>query len=526
MATTKARGWWNRPCRAAKERCPDGITPLTRCVERKLVAHLDGAMRTPRFAGPAVALGVKADVSAARSPPTHAAPLSQRVVRSAGAPLDSQTRAAMEQRFGHDFGRVRVHTDAGAASSAALLGARAWALGRHVVFGSGEYAPRTADGSRLLAHELTHVLQQGAQDPSAGRVVLGRATDPAEHTAEEIARSDVDPPRAGETPTSPALRIRDRLSSAGAERGVLRRVASWGGDYTTDKYDVVKTGGVEDGVDIVLRFAPNKRVDAEMIGMVQMVTTKDKGKVVAASATVGTRSIAAGTAGEGAHIDRLSAAGTNYGNPLYATGAPAAGDVLSATATVAGWGQHGWRFTDKAGKLRKQDALLKDTPRIPGHGADASQIFETTALAVAGTQEGTYYGSVQWGWQTDAAGTFSKLPLTLVSNDVPSATFATSSELWNKSKTAAGKETIDLPLVAGKYTNATGVWIVSNPATAATSIVAKVKKNTRVEVTDKGAAQPFNTGAKVQWWKVTVVDGTAIGKVGWAMETMLSDTKT
>ena len=300
---------------------------------------------------------------------------------------------------------------------------------------------------------------------------------------------------------------------------MLRRVASWGGDYTTDKYDVEKIGGVESGVKIELRFKPNKHVNATKIGMVQMVTSKNKGKVVAPPGTAA-RAIPAGKAGEGAQIDQLGTGG-NFANPLYATGVAAAGDTLGSTATNVAWGRHGWRFTDKAGKIQKQDALLKDTPSIAGRGKDASQIFETTALAVSGRQEGTYYGSVQWGWQTDAAGTFSKLPLTLVSNDVPSATFSTASDIWNKSTSPTGKATLDLPLVEGKFTNTAGVWIVSNPATPAGTIVAKVTKNTRVEVTDKGTAKAFNKGA-VQWWKVTVVDGTAIGKVGWAMETLLS----
>ena len=66
----------------------------------------------------------------------------------------------MESRFGHDFSRVRVHTDARATDSALAVNAQAYTVGRDVVFGVGEYAPGAHTGKSLLAHELTHVVQQ------------------------------------------------------------------------------------------------------------------------------------------------------------------------------------------------------------------------------------------------------------------------------------------------------------------------------------------------------------------------------
>jgi hypothetical protein len=82
------------------------------------------------------------------------------VLRGGGRPLDHETRRYMETRIGFDFGKVLVHTDARAAASARSLGARAYTVGNSVVFGTGQYAPQTAQGRRLLAHELTHVVQQ------------------------------------------------------------------------------------------------------------------------------------------------------------------------------------------------------------------------------------------------------------------------------------------------------------------------------------------------------------------------------
>ncbi len=77
-----------------------------------------------------------------------------------GQSLDPATRAPMESRFGHDFGHVRVHTDTKAAESARQVNALAYTVGRDVILGAGQYAPATDAGRRLIAHELTHVLQQ------------------------------------------------------------------------------------------------------------------------------------------------------------------------------------------------------------------------------------------------------------------------------------------------------------------------------------------------------------------------------
>lgn len=216
-----------------------------------------------------------------------------------------------------------------------------------------------------------------------------------------------------------------------------------GGEWTTNKYEIVKDGsGKEIGVDIDLKFMPEAPVDATKIGMTQMVKSVNEGSLVAMNDTVKNRSIPAGEEGEGQHIDQLK----QYKNPMYATGPTGSGDTkLSDTPTKATWGQHGFHYKDGSGTLQKQEALLKDTPQLPGRGANATQIFETTALAIEGAQTNTYYGSAQWGWSTDATGKFTMLPLTIVSNGVPSATFMKAAELWNKSKTEGGDDLLKLP---------------------------------------------------------------------------------
>lgn len=82
------------------------------------------------------------------------------VLQSPGQPLDPATRSLMEPRFGHDFSRVRVHTDAAAERSARDVSAKAYTVERNIVFGKGQFAPQTTEGKRLLAHELAHVVQQ------------------------------------------------------------------------------------------------------------------------------------------------------------------------------------------------------------------------------------------------------------------------------------------------------------------------------------------------------------------------------
>ncbi|SEB24308.1 DUF4157 domain-containing protein [Variovorax sp. YR216] len=82
------------------------------------------------------------------------------VLAGSGQPLGAETRAYFEPRFGHDFSRVRVHHDSAAADSARAVDAHAYTVGEHIVFGTGRYAPADAAGRKLLAHELTHVVQQ------------------------------------------------------------------------------------------------------------------------------------------------------------------------------------------------------------------------------------------------------------------------------------------------------------------------------------------------------------------------------
>jgi hypothetical protein len=94
-----------------------------------------------------------------------------RGLEGGGRPLSPAVRAYFEPRFGHDFGAVRVHTGGRAVQAAHDVGARAFTAGRNIVFGSGEFAPRSKAGKTLIAHELAHVIQQSRISKSTDRSV-------------------------------------------------------------------------------------------------------------------------------------------------------------------------------------------------------------------------------------------------------------------------------------------------------------------------------------------------------------------
>lgn len=128
---------------------------------------------------------------ASEAGPAFAPPVVQQVLGTAGAPLPGGVRTEMESRLGHDFSKVRIHTDARAAASARAVQARAFTVGHQIVFGRGEFSPESPSGRHVLAHELVHTIQQQGRTPTAGSPGLrvSQPHDPAEIEAERIAGS-------------------------------------------------------------------------------------------------------------------------------------------------------------------------------------------------------------------------------------------------------------------------------------------------------------------------------------------------
>lgn len=114
------------------------------------------------------------------------------VLSSGGQPLDAETRDDMEARLGHNFGDVRIHADGRADESARAVCARAYTVGQQIAFAAGQFDPRSRHGRQLLAHELSHVVQQRAYGPWTGSEIrVGAVDDPfereAEHNAAQVA---------------------------------------------------------------------------------------------------------------------------------------------------------------------------------------------------------------------------------------------------------------------------------------------------------------------------------------------------
>jgi hypothetical protein len=129
-------------------------------------------------------------------------------LNSSGAPLGNATAGFMERRFGHDFSQVRVHADDAASRSAHAVQARAYTVGRDIVFGAGNYSPGTPDGDRLLAHELTHVVQQTGGGALSGDVTEAEPSSlqmkPVSGAARVLQRDPLNKPGAPAPPAPPA----------------------------------------------------------------------------------------------------------------------------------------------------------------------------------------------------------------------------------------------------------------------------------------------------------------------------------
>lgn len=182
VVSSKPVGTIQRKCDA----CSSGTT-CTQCDEEKIIQPKEIPGHSPSIT------------------PSSASQIAS--LRSGGQPLPSSVRNFFEPRFGLDFSSVRVHTTTQAEESAVQIGAQAFTAGSHIAFGAGKYAPETPAGQRLLAHELTHVVQksQRTDDNKIHRQAqhdLTRRTATLE-TVEALSDEEL---------KSESLRLRKRLS--------------------------------------------------------------------------------------------------------------------------------------------------------------------------------------------------------------------------------------------------------------------------------------------------------------------------
>jgi uncharacterized protein DUF4157 len=127
-----------------------------------------------------------------------------------GAPLDTDTRMDMESRLGHDFGDVRVHNNSRAHDSAAAVNAHAYTVGSNIVFQRDKYDPSSTEGKTMLAHELTHVVQQRSGpvngSPAGGGIQVSDPSDRFEREATANAERAMSAPApAAVSPAGPAV---------------------------------------------------------------------------------------------------------------------------------------------------------------------------------------------------------------------------------------------------------------------------------------------------------------------------------
>lgn len=219
---------------------------------------------------------------------------------------------------------------------------------------------------------------------------------------------------------------------------------TFGGQWSTEDYKKF-TNATQRGCEIKLLFKPNDLVDSPKIGLTQSVTPIKNGSQSAVRPEVASRSNTAAEGDAGRYHDRAA----ERTNPIYGMANPTGADTSLGSGTETGNSHWGKRVVN-AGTVDAEDAWLWDQPKRGYSAGDTlSMTFETTAVSVEGPQQGTYYGSVEWGFTVDAADNHTLLPLRVVRMGTPSAEFMTSARKWNDATVDIGgtaTATQDLPL--------------------------------------------------------------------------------
>ncbi len=377
----------------------------------------------------------------ARNPLSHfqRAAGNQAILRamSGGAPLPRELRSSLESYFKTPLDRVRVHADESSRSFADFLGARAFTVGQDIHLGSDGARATGSDRNELLAHEVVHTLQQGQIGPLA-KMKVGAPNDSHERQADRISAAFSRGERAEE------------VSHVGAPviQRAMHRVhyGHWEDHIYRLRQDDIAHKDI--GLEMYLRFHPNENARADVIGLVQTAVSIIEGAID----TRGAYGQRQATSGPG--IARAIDQGEGRPNPLYATNeiTPRAGGdptrledyatnpIVSLEPPVdgkryEGYGRHGWGKIVN-GSFDGEPAELYDAPHHkPLPLPDSTQVFETAALGLGGPEGPMYFGSVQWGWETDTRGKMKKLPFRVISQGAPSAGFLTAASLWNKTRT-------------------------------------------------------------------------------------------
>jgi hypothetical protein len=333
-----------------------------------------------------------------------------------GVPLDRTVRERFGFRLGFDFSRVRIHSSGVADAMARSVGAHAYTLGEHVVFRAGRFAPDTADGQRLLAHELMHIAQGSALPASSNETpTISHPHDSVEREAERSADAGAS--------LAPATR---RVGG----RPTLCRAAVGGNTFGNWDVDQVPMSAAAAGGEyhhrIRITFQPDAgTVDSPEIAFVQAAQIVKTG--------AGTWALPAGmdiskrVSSSQWSIDSVTKRGwVGYDEAGSPYAVPRPGGLPK-------------RMIVEPGSSPKplKNAVTRDWPgwNVP----NLSWSFNTAAVAKRGPDTGSVYGTVTWGFEVDAANKVD--PHQVRFHNAPGPAWQSAAAAWNKQATgpAAGR---------------------------------------------------------------------------------------
>ena len=390
-----------------------------------------------------------------------------------GRPLEDGLRRPLERFFKRPLADVRINSGPGSQRAVESFGADALTYGQDIHLGDRSLSLPARRQRGLVAHEVAHTIQQRAATPASphGALKPDSPDTPAERQADTLSRAFLAHERGD--PVGLAIRDRTRLDAVPSMRPHLAHIPTTFGDFEDVKFNTLKAGagsavatGTELGVQLRLKFNPGANVDATKIGLTQISDTVIAG--ARRTDDVFARHSATKGPGVGFHIDVPA----DSPSPMYAaSGKPTAksdatklgsydvpgigplpkgGNLIGGNVVegidYGGGAIYGYRHKGGGPPVA---AELHDAPQNPSAANAAKQVIETAALAMEGKMAGAYLGSVEWGWERDAAGAFTANPIKLKSPGVPSANFRTAATIWNASK--ANIEFVVVPKTANMF---------------------------------------------------------------------------
>jgi hypothetical protein len=328
-------------------------------------------------------------------------------LRGAGTPLSPAQRSFFEPRFSHDFSAVRLHTGALAESSAEAVRARAFTLGNDVVFGRGEYAPDSPSGRHLLAHELTHVVQQTPMvrrqpfTPDAGgqtSLLGGMGTE------DRLDRSGTLPYRQA-VELQKCIHIMGEANAEYCREEVLGEKPTPHINWSVTQSNTDGTASTKYSSTVSINFLPDpKWLHCDEIAFVQNVRLINPASKVSQDPDQTNKQRITTS---GWSIDRAEA--RKYGWYGYNNDGKPSGTVTPGKSPPP------------------TTATMKDTPAW--NVANLQWDFETCSICKAGTDAGEVYGCLGWGFDVDGSYKLKSHPV--VESPAPSAEFKAAVKQWN-----------------------------------------------------------------------------------------------